>query len=75
MNTAEKLQKIFEKNGIFVDEDEREDPLEINSLQFVKLLVSIEEEFSIQIDEDYYSGEGLQSFSDFVNMIDGALNQ
>lgn len=75
MNTAEKLQKIFEKNGIFVDEDEWEDPLEINSLQFVKLLVSIEEEFSIQIDEDYYSGEGLQSFSDFVNMIDGALNQ
>ena len=72
MDTAEKLQKIFEKNGIFVDEDEREDPLEINSLQFVKLLVSIEEEFSIQIDEDYYSGEGLQSFSDFVNVIDAA---
>lgn len=44
MDNFQKLKDIFECNGIFIDEDEYDDDLLLDSIQFVTLIVAIESE-------------------------------
>lgn len=65
----DKLKDVFDSKGIFVSEDAYDEPLMLESLQFVAIMIDIEEEFSIQIPDEYYAINRLVSFGDFWQMI------
>jgi acyl carrier protein len=49
------------------------DGVGLDSLEFLKLLTNIEKEFSIQIEDDYWSQEILNNISKIANYIRGRL--
>lgn len=55
----EKLVEILENGGIDLYADEYTEPLEIDSLQFITLIVQIEEMFDILVDEEMLTVENL----------------
>lgn len=75
METKEVLVDLFENNGIFIPEDDFNTDLEFDSLQFIAIIVSIEEIFKISIDESFLLPQKLKSYNDFYNMINFYLNK
>lgn len=69
MCNSEMLKEIFERVGICLNEDELDKPLEIDSIQFVSLIIFIEETFMIRLSADYEDFSKLRSFNDFLNLI------
>lgn len=67
----DKVKDIFQKLGIVVETSE--DEIILDSLQFINIVVSIEDEFSIVIEEKYLSMKHLKSFSDYINLINQYL--
>ena len=70
MNRIDKLKKIFKENGVDFINDEHIDLLEIDSIQFVSIIVDIETEFDIEIPEEYLNGTKLKTFDDFVLLVE-----
>lgn len=68
LTIEKKLLDIFSAQGIFVFEDEYDQDLAIDSIQFVLILVEIEQVFSIKIEDVYYANNRLVSFNDFLEM-------
>lgn len=65
----EKINKIFEVNGIQIDSlNSKYEILDIDSLSFISIMVDIENEFQIEIPENYF-GKVPESYNDFVEMI------
>ena len=62
----EKIKAILESVGIYDFESEN---LEIDSLQLISILVSLEEEFNVSIDEMVILDTKLQSIIDFVSLL------
>lgn len=62
----EKIKAILESVGIYDFESEN---LEIDSLQLISNLVSLEEEFNVSIDEMVILDTKLQSINDFVSLL------
>lgn len=73
MNHILDLKDIFERQGIFVSEEDYSETLAVDSLQFISLIVEIEEHYSIEIDDTYLTQTKLQSFNDFLNLIETIL--
>lgn len=63
------VQKIFKINGIVVFPDEINNPLQIDSLLFVTLLIQLEDHFQITIPDHYLSNSELVSLSDYCELI------
>ena len=61
-----KIKAILESVGIYDFESEN---LEIDSLQLISILVSLEEEFNVSIDEMVILDTKLQSINDFVSLL------
>lgn len=74
MNIREELLNIFAQVGIFIDEYEYDEVLQIDSIQFVNVILEIEETFTITVDEEYMLYERLNSLSAFENMIMKTIN-
>lgn len=74
MNIREELLDIFAQVGIFIDEYEYDEILQIDSIQFVNVILEIEETFTITVDEEYMLYERLNSLSAFENMIMKTIN-
>lgn len=76
MNTTQvryRLNLIFQKIGYFVPPKDEDMLLDIDSLQFVVLIVEIEHEFSIRIrNEDF---EKLNSFTNILEVVSNRLNE
>lgn len=72
MNIREELLDIFAQVGIFIDD--YDEILQIDSIQFVNLILEIEETFTITVDEEYMLFERLNSFSAFESMIMETIN-
>lgn len=70
MDNFQKLKDIFECNGIFIDEDEYDDDLLLDSIQFVTLIVAIESKFTFSVDESYMLAGRLQTFNSFYKVIE-----
>ena len=74
MNAEERLLEII-KNVVGVDEISEDTLISeniINSVNYVKLIVKIEEEFDIEIPDEYLDisqFETLKDFSDFIQKI------
>ena len=69
MQIKKRLKQIFESVGIYLDDDELDDELEIDSLQFVAVIVGIENEFLIRISNDFEDYSSLVTFNDFYNLV------
>ncbi|WP_068785886.1 acyl carrier protein [Paenibacillus phocaensis] len=61
--------KILSDNGINIFESEMDEKLIIDSIQFVSIVVSLEESFNITIPGEYLSFERLQTVADFEEVI------
>lgn len=71
MDIKEKLIKLFSNLGIYVDDNNYDELLDLDSLQFASIIVSIEREFLIRLDDSLLvDGEQLLSFQDFLNLIE-----
>lgn len=67
MNIKERLKQIFANVGIYVDDEE--EILELDSLQFVSILVGIEDELLIQLGSDYEDLSSFFCFNDFYKAV------
>lgn len=65
----DKILEIFRENGVFIESSDYELELELDSMQFVSIIVSLEDEFCMEIPSDYLSSEKLKTLKDFENVI------
>ncbi len=64
------LMDIFQKHGIFISDQDYNEELSLDSLQLVSIIVAIESTFSIQVSDTYLINEKLNTFNDFVLLIE-----
>ncbi|MFA9396962.1 MAG: hypothetical protein ACERKV_01670 [Clostridiaceae bacterium] len=64
-----KLVSIFETVGAYINSDDFDEIIQLDSLQFVSVILEIEETFMIRISADYYSYDELKTFNDYVKLI------
>lgn len=69
----QKLIRTFETCGIYLTENESQH-IVLDSLQYVSLLVCIEEDFNIEIPDSYIEYNMLSTFQDYLEMIKTTLN-
>lgn len=69
MNCTEKVREIMKENGIFIFQGEENEELEIDSLRFISIIVQIEEEFGINVADEYLLLE-YKSLNDYVKLIE-----
>jgi acyl carrier protein len=63
------LKTIFAVNGYQINGKEEDWQLELDSLQFISIICDIENKFDIEIPENFLTGEGLDSYTDILNMV------
>ena len=73
MDVKKTLIDIFEENGIFLNQDEYDTELQLDSIQFVNVIVQIEETFTITVDEEYMVQERLPTFHAVLDMVEEAV--
>lgn len=64
MNMSERVQKCIEENGILVLEDGSFDNMD--SIQFISAIVSLESEFDIEFPDEYLL---MSTFRDFYTAV------
>ena len=69
INVKKRLEKVFNENGLTIDLDNQSSILELDSLQIISLFVSIEDEFNMEIPDEFLNREVLSSFNDFYEML------
>lgn len=69
MQVQKKVKKIFESVGIYLDDNQLDEVLEIDSLQFVTIILEIETEFLIRLSNDFDDFSSLMSFNDFFRLV------
>ena len=69
INVKKRLEKVFNENGLTIDLDNQSSILELDSLQIISLFVSIEDEFTMEIPDEFLTREVLSSFNDFYEML------
>ena len=71
MNLKKIIEEILEQVGIYNGADNQ--VLEFDSLQYITLIVELEERFNITIDEEYlYQSESV-SVNDIISMVEDHL--
>ena len=69
INVKKRLEKVFNENELTIDLDNQSSILELDSLQIISLFVSIEDEFNMEIPDEFLTREVLSSFNDFYEML------
>ena len=69
INVKKRLEKVFNENGLTIDLDNQSSILELDSLQIISLFVSIEDEFNMEIPDEFLTREVLSSFNDFYERL------
>lgn len=75
MNIKTKMTEIFNDFGIFISEDTYTEKINIDSFQFISLIVRIEETFSLMVDDEYLIKDKLTTFYSFCGMVENLLNK
>lgn len=65
----DKLLELFNCIGINLTDDEFDDELYLDSMQFVGILVGIEETFMLMVTEDQSNYDQLKTFNDYLRFI------
>lgn len=63
------LIKTFERSGIYINVDDLDSQLQIDSIEFISLIVSIEEEYEIIIPDEYLIFDRLNTVRKFYELI------
>lgn len=63
------LIKCFESVGIFINDDSFDSPLILDSLQFVSLILEIEDSFLIRIGSEFFDYNDKKTFNDFYKYV------
>lgn len=66
----EQLLQILDNNGVVILQEEEHLPLQMDSIQFISIVVQVEEEFGIEIPDECLTVDVLNTFDDFVSLID-----
>ena len=81
MTTTDKITSVFEK---YIDKkiiekmlfcEDRMSELQINSLDFIKIIVELEEKFSIEVEDDRLSKDAFSSLNYFIHYIEDLINK
>jgi len=64
-----KLKEAFENQGLYINEEEYNEEILIDSLQLINIVLEIEEVFLIRITDDYLGFNSLNTFMDFYNCV------
>lgn len=70
----EKLLNIFDENGFLILEGEEDALLDIDSIQFLSVIVQIEGEFSVEIPDEFLISSLLNTFNDFLYLIKSLIH-
>ncbi len=72
----EKINRIFETNGLYSDDDLKENELlrTIDSLNFISLIVEIESEFNIGIPDDLLFLSNFQTKEQIIEIVYKLIN-
>ena len=74
MNIVSDVKNVMEKNGVFVSEEDMNEELILDSLQFVSIIVELEMKFEIEIDDAFLLKNKCSSLNDFVVIIKEILD-
>ncbi|MED9903207.1 MAG: hypothetical protein UFG06_03395 [Lachnospiraceae bacterium] len=69
MNIQSRLQNVFEIVGIFVNEEDFDKEIEMDSLQFATVIIEVENEFLLRISNDFEEYSVLKTFRDFYKLV------
>ena len=81
MSIEEKVAKILERNSKIKEIDKKDldkftfYDLGVNSLNFIKIIVELEEEFDIEFEDDQINYGLLSNISELVKLIKAKLEQ
>lgn len=73
MINEDKLKELFESFGLYLENDEYEDVLDIDSFTFISLISAVEDEFGISIPDESLTFESLDSFFKILNCINSLV--
>lgn len=69
-----KLIEVMNSCGYDITTDSLDEPIDYDSLQFISTMVEIENEFEVQIPDEFLLAEGLDTPRDFLDMVLHILN-
>ena len=61
--------KVLNDNGVSIIPELDDEKILLDSIEFISVIVGLEEEFNIAIPEEFLTFEALQTIEQFVNMI------
>ena len=61
--------KVLNDNGVSIIPELDDEKILLDSIEFISVIVGLEEEFNIAIPEEILTFEALQTIEQFVNMI------
>lgn len=61
--------KVLKDNGVSIIPELDDEKILLDSIEFISVIVGLEEEFNIAIPEEFLTFEALQTIEQFVNMI------
>ena len=71
--SEQEIQEILEENGVFYFPDADDSPVEMDSLTFVSLIVSLEERYSVDISSEYMR-EPPDTYRNLINFLIEAVH-
>jgi len=75
MSIENEVREVFERKGIFIPEGAEQETLSIDSLQFVSILVDLEEVFEVAIDDSFLIQNKLHNLVDFIEVISNLIKE
>ena len=64
-----RLVRVFNEAGVFLNPEDPNEPLLLDSLHYISIICEIENEFDVEISDEVLSENILSSFQDFLNLI------
>lgn len=73
MNFKDDLKSVFEQTGVFISDEDLDEELILDSLQYLSLIVAIENYYSIEVEDSRLSK--LKTFNDFFDMVESLVKK
>lgn len=70
MNDVEKkIYEVFLENGVNIVSDDPDDEILLDSIEFVSIIISLEDVFNIEVPDEYLLIEKLNTFEQFCDLV------
>lgn len=74
MEIDERILRVLSENGVDVSLNDWEEELDLDSIQFVSIIVELETEFLIEIPDKYLAVSELPTVSHFKKLIEKLIS-